>query len=99
MELSAFGDPLVLVALVAVTLIAALTKFAGAWLGARAMGAKEALIVGVGMIPRGEVGIIVAGIGLGKGVIDGNVFTVIVGMSVLTTLIAPTLLRRLLERP
>ncbi len=98
-ELSAFGDPLVLVALVAVTLIAALTKFAGAWLGARAMGAKEALIVGIGMIPRGEVGIIVAGIGLGKGVIDGNVFTVIVGMSVLTTLIAPTLLKRLLERP
>jgi Kef-type K+ transport system membrane component KefB len=98
-QLTAFGDPLVLVALGVVTLIAALTMFVGAWLGARGMGAKDALIVGVGMIPRGEVGIIVAGIGLGSGVIDGDVFTVIVGMSVLTTLMAPTLLKRLLERP
>lgn len=98
-ELSAFTDPLILGALVAVTALAVVTKFAGAWVGARALGAKEALIVGVGMIPRGEVGIIVAGIGLAKGVVDGDLFTLIVGMSVLTTVLAPTLLKRLLEKP
>ena len=97
-ELSAFTNPLILVALIAVTLVAGITKFGGAWLGARALGAKNALIVGVGMIPRGEVGIIVAGIGLSKGVIDGDVFTVIVGMSVLTTLAAPTMLKQLLQK-
>lgn len=96
-ELSAFSDPLMFGALIAVTVIAAVTKFAGAWIGARAMGARESLIVGVGMIPRGEVGIIVAGIGLTKGVIDGDLFTVIVGMSVLTTLIAPALLKMVLK--
>ena len=47
------------------------------------------------MVPRGEVGIIVAGIGSSAGVIDAELFAVIVGMAVLTTLIAPPALKRL----
>ena len=62
------------------------------------MGRADALFVGVAMIPRGEVGIIVAGIGRAAGVIDDQLFAVIVGMSVVTTLIAPPLLRRLAGR-
>jgi Kef-type K+ transport system membrane component KefB len=50
-------------------------------------------------VPRGEVGIIVAGIGATAGVVDGELFAVIVGMSILTTLIVPPMLRRALERP
>lgn len=96
-QLSAFTDPLLVAALVAVTLVAAVTKFAGAWLGARGRDARDAITIGIGMIPRGEVGIIVAGLGLTKGVIDGDIFTVIVGMSVLTTLITPPLLKRVLK--
>ena len=45
------------------------------------------------MVPRGEVGIIVAGIGRAAGVIDDELFAVIVGMSILTTLAVPPLLR------
>ena len=49
--------------------------------------------VGVGMIPRGEVGMVVAQIGLNLGVIAHGVYATIVFMSVATTLIAPPLLK------
>ena len=75
-----------------------MTKLAGGWLGARGLGARDALVVGVGMIPRGEVGIIVASIGAAEGVITDRLFAVIVGMAVLTTLIVPPVLRVLLAR-
>jgi Kef-type K+ transport system membrane component KefB len=71
------------------------TKFAGAYLGAMGMGRRDAAFVGVGMVPRGEVGIIVAGIGNATGTIDAELFAVIVAMSVLTTLLVPPVLRRL----
>ena len=48
----------------------------------------------MGMVPRGEVGIIVAGIGQAAGVIDEELFAVVVGMSVLTTLLVAPVLRR-----
>ena len=63
------------------------------------MGRRDATFVGVGMVPRGEVGIIVAGIGNATGTIDAELFAVIVGMSVLTTLLVPPVLRRLASRP
>jgi Kef-type K+ transport system membrane component KefB len=56
------------------------------------MGRADALRVGIGMIPRGEVGMVVAQIGLGLGVIQKPVYAVVVAMAVLTTLIAPPLL-------
>jgi Kef-type K+ transport system membrane component KefB len=48
------------------------------------------------MVPRGEVGIVVAGLGLTTGAIDGQIYSVVVGMAVLTTLIVPPLLPRLM---
>jgi Kef-type K+ transport system membrane component KefB len=84
--------------LAAVTVIAVATKFAGAYVGALSLGRADAAIVGVGMIPRGEVGVIVAGIGRTEGVIGNQLFAAIVAMSVLTTLIAPPILRVLLAR-
>jgi Kef-type K+ transport system membrane component KefB len=49
--------------------------------------------IGVGMIPRGEVGIVVAQIGLGLGVISGHFFASVLFMAVATTLIAPPLIK------
>jgi Kef-type K+ transport system membrane component KefB len=101
-DLDALADPSTLGLLAMVTALAALTKFAGAYLGARSFGRREASTVAVGMVPRGEVGIIVAGIGRAEGVIGAEMFAVIVGMSILTTLLAPPLLRLLVdsgERP
>jgi Kef-type K+ transport system membrane component KefB len=97
-DLSEFASADTIILLAGTTVLAAATKFAGAWLGARSLGRRDALIVGTGMIPRGEVGIIVAGIGSSTGVISDELFAVIVGMSVLTTLLVPPLLRRQVQR-
>lgn len=56
------------------------------------------LAVGIGMIPRGEVGLIFASIGKGLGVVSDSVFSAIVIMVIVTTLMTPTLLKWSLER-
>ena len=48
--------------------------------------------IGVGMMPRGEVALIIAGIGLSHGIIGQDLFGVSIIMTVLTTLIAPMIL-------
>ena len=48
--------------------------------------------IGVGMMPRGEVALIIAGIGLSHGIIGQDLFGVSIMMTVITTMIAPTLL-------
>ena len=98
LDLGALTDGSTLLLLLGVTALAIVTKLAGGWLGARGLGPRDALIVGIGMIPRGEVGIIVASIGAAEGVISDRLFAVIVGMAVLTTLIVPPALRVLLAR-
>lgn len=97
-DLSALEDLGTVALLAVVTALAAATKYVGAWLGARSLGPRDARVVGVGMVPRGEVGIIVAGIGESAGVIGDDLFTVIVGMSILTTLAVPPILRRMLAQ-
>ncbi|HSC93227.1 MAG TPA: cation:proton antiporter [Gaiellaceae bacterium] len=99
LDLDAFAEGDTLALLLVVTVIAAATKFVGAWLGARSLGGREAAFVGVGMVPRGEVGIIVAGIARTTGVVGDQLFAVIVGMSVLTTLLVPPALRLLAPPP
>ena len=95
-DLGSFADAETLALLAVVTALAAAAKFGGAWLGARGTGRRESVAVGLGMVPRGEVGIIVASIGAATGVVDDQLFAVIVGMSILTTLAVPPLLRRTL---
>lgn len=77
---------------IGVTLIALLTKVVGCGLGALALGKRSALAIGIGMMPRGEVGIIVALIGLSLHVIPDSLYAVVVAMSLLTTLVTPPLL-------
>jgi Kef-type K+ transport system membrane component KefB len=50
------------------------------------------------MISRGEVGLIVAGVAISAGAITQSVYAAILGMIMITTLIAPLLLRRACER-
>jgi Kef-type K+ transport system membrane component KefB len=85
-----------------VLLAAMVSKFVGCGLGAYRLGWADASRVGVGMIPRGEVGMVVAQIGQALGVIGEHVYAVVVLMSVATTLVAPPLLKlayRGLEQP
>jgi len=53
---------------------------------------KGAFRIGAGMIPRGEVALIIAGIGLAMGIINDQLFAVVILMTLLTTIIAPPLL-------
>ena len=99
LDLDAYVSLETLGLLAAVTVVAVLTKFVGSWVGALRLGRREAAIVGVGMVPRGEVGIVIAGIALAEGAVSDQFFAVVVGMSVLTTLLAPPVLRALARRP
>lgn len=93
MDLHAFSSGRTIL-LAAVILIAAIvSKFVACGLGAIRLGRREAVRVGVGMVPRGEVGMVVAQIGLSMGVIAQGVYGTIVFMSVATTLVAPPMLK------
>ena len=56
------------------------------------------LTVGIGMMPRGEVGLIFAGMGKGLGVVSDAVFSAVVIMVMVTTLLTPPLLKLALQR-
>jgi len=79
-----------------VTVLAVIGKVVGCGLGARSLGTRSALVVGVGMVPRGEVGIIVASLGQQARVFGGDTYALIVAMSLLTSVLAPPVLKRLL---
>lgn len=59
---------------------------------------RGALRIGVGMIPRGEVALIVAGVALSKGIIDHDAFSMAMLMTFATTLITPPILSMLLQK-
>lgn len=90
-----FLDPAMLGLAGAVTALAVVGKLAGC--GAAMAGAPKLAVlrVGVGMVPRGEVGLIIASLGLSLGAIQADLFGVVVMMSILTTVVAPPLLRAL----
>lgn len=72
-----------------VTAVAIVTKLVGAGIGGYGMGARSMAIIGSGMVPRGEVGLIVASLGLSRGVISTEFFSIVAVMSIVTTLIVP----------
>jgi len=84
--------------LAVVTVIAVVSKLAGGWLGSLTLGTRSATIVGFGMVPRGEVGIVVATLGLAAGVFDNRIYAIIVAMSLLTAMVTPPILAWLLGR-
>jgi Kef-type K+ transport system membrane component KefB len=86
-----------LILLAAMTVVAIIGKVVGAGLGARMGGLSwlESLQLGVGMMSRGEVGLIVAAVGISEGFIQPDVFSAVVGVVILTTLLTPIILRML----
>ena len=97
-DLSAF-DVNTLILAVGVTIIALLTKFIGCGIGAWKLGFKSAAIVGIGMAPRGEVGIVVATLAFSTyALISPSLFAVIIFMSMATTIIAPPILTWLFRK-
>lgn len=80
---------------VAISLVAIVSKVVGCGLGARLAGLsiRDSLVVGVGMIARGEVGLVVASLALGAGIIPPVVFSAAVVVVLVTVLVTPPLLR------
>jgi len=76
----------------AVLAVAIAGKLIGCGAAAWGMGRRSAAIVATGMVPRGEVGIIVASIGLAEGIVEPDLYGIVVVMSVLTTLLVPPVL-------
>lgn len=94
-QLSALATPAALSLAVLITILAVLTKFVGCGLGAWGVGFRRMMQVGIGMAPRGEVGIVVAQLGLSMGVIGATYYGIVIFMAVATTIIAPLFLRPL----
>ena len=77
-----------------ISFLAIISKIIGS--GVPAMAAGFNMIgswrIGIGMLPRGEVALIIAGIGLSRGIIGPDIFGVAILMTVITTLLAPIIL-------
>ena len=97
-DLGVFASGAALWMLAVVTVIAIVSKFVGGFLGALSLGKAGASIVGVGMVPRGEVGVVIASLGLAAGVFSNQTYAVIVAMSLLTSIVTPPVLAILLKR-
>ncbi len=87
--------PSVIWFLIALTIVAVLTKVIGCYIPARLQGMshKDSAIIGFGMAPRGEVAMIVALIGINTGLIGQSIYVSLVLMSLLTTIFTPIVLR------
>ncbi|MBA7644666.1 Na(+)/H(+)-K(+) antiporter GerN [subsurface metagenome] len=86
----------VIIPAIALIALAVIGKVIGCYIPARLAGKVShtgGMIVGIGMVPRGEVGLIVAGAGLIAGVIDRELFGVAVAISIVTVLIVPVMLK------
>jgi Kef-type K+ transport system membrane component KefB/nucleotide-binding universal stress UspA family protein len=94
------ADPEVLVVGLIVLAIACLGKFVGAYLGAWAAGVThwERLALGSGMNARGAMEIVVATVGLGLGILSIEMYSIIVMIAIVTSLMAPPLLRWTLSK-
>lgn len=93
-KLDAFSNASTLTFAVVILLAAVASKLIGCGLGASRMGTVDAFRVGSGMVPRGEVGMVVAQLGLAMAIVSEALYGVVVFMSVMTTIIAPPLLNR-----
>lgn len=97
LNLGVFDRKLVVSATV-ISLLAIISKLVGCGLPVLRTGWRHALKVGVGMIPRGEVGLIVALVGLQMTAITEQAYALVISMTATTTLIAPPLLKILFRK-
>lgn len=101
-DLGSLTSTSVLMLTLVVIVIAILTKYIGCGFGAKlgdhTIDRGSFNIIGVGMAPRGEVGIIIASIGLASGYMSTDLYAVVVLMSVITTIIAPPIVASLFRK-
>jgi Kef-type K+ transport system membrane component KefB len=99
LDLSLFRTRSTLILALVILVAAIVTKLIGCGLGAAGMGWSNVVKIGMGMVPRGEVGMVVAQMGLSMAVISTEVYGVVVFMAVATTLVTPLLLKVAFRTP
>ncbi len=89
----------VLPLILGLTIIALLSKLLGLYLPARKLGAsrKDSLLISLGMVPRGEVAMIVGVIGMQAGLISKDIYAAILLMSLITSIVVPIFMRKMLH--
>jgi Kef-type K+ transport system membrane component KefB len=93
-QLTSFFDAATVAIALGMTVVALVGKIAAGYVA----GDVDRALVGWGMVPRGEVGLIFAMVGKQLGVVSEQVFAVIVIMIILTTVVTPVVLVRLLRK-
>lgn len=97
-DLAQCANASVIVLSLIIIVLAVISKYIGCSLGARigdrSLDRNSRSIIGIGMIPRGEVGIVVASYGLAHNVLSVELYAVIIVMAVATTIIAPPMLSK-----
>jgi Kef-type K+ transport system membrane component KefB len=88
----------ILISALIISLLAVVSKLIGCGLPMIGEGWRHVLQVGTGMMPRGEVALIVALVGLQSGIVNQPTYAIVVIMTAITTLLAPPLLRFLFRR-
>ncbi|MFP4466751.1 MAG: cation:proton antiporter [Candidatus Goldiibacteriota bacterium] len=97
-NIHAFMDPSVLISGIILTVLAFVGKYAGCALPVLNMGPGKASFIGMGMVPRGEVGIIIAAYAMSKGVINDQLYGVAIFMVLITTFVAPFFLQPMIKK-
>lgn len=98
LDLGALLDPQIALLALVLAVAGVITKLLGGMVGARSLGRWDAIAVGAGMVPRGEVGIVVANLALASGAVDRPLFAAILAAVVATTVVAPYLLAWAIRR-
>lgn len=100
MDLTSLADPMVLLAGLGILTVAIVGKFLGAYAGARAsrLNRWEALALGAGLNARGVIEVVVAMVGLRLGILSVEVYTIVVLVAIVTSLMAPPILRWAMAR-
>lgn len=98
-NITLFNEPVIL-GILLLTAVAFVTKFVGSFLTSlpKLRSMEKSLRLGIGMVPRGELGLVIAGIGLSKGVLQEALYVEAIGMVLLTTFLAPVILSKLYQR-
>ena len=100
MDLRTLADPRLALFTVGIIVVASVGKFSGALVGGRLGGltTRESLALGVGLNARGSTEVIIASIGLAMGALSKELYTMIVAMAVVTTMVMPPMLRWVMSR-
>src|SRR5262249_10830939 len=86
-------DRKLLISAIVISILAIVSKLVGCGLPVLRSGLKTAAKVGVGMVPRGEVGLVVALVGLQMNIVSESAYAVVIFMTGITTLVAPPIMK------